>query len=402
MLGRLAIAAICGIGTIGCSSSKSSPPKPQAGATDAAGSAADSGIGGVRDAAAVVDDGNEREGPPPIPPVPPLEAVAGLPDPVAPPSVACRISGAWGSDQPGDLRMRPGGKPFAAFKSPKRATLSLGDSTAAFVDLASDHIRLSGFVPGDKVTLHAADAFIVAGYLAPGAGAALRASDANQDGVEIEIELPAFVKAIAPARGRVACDLLSTDDDARFLPDDAIDAEAEEDQLMLAAGIRIPVSATPGGRPVAELRYPKDDPPLIHVIGRQSPHVRVVVQVNSLDPLKHVVVFGWVPGSALREHAHGFGGSWATGGGTGARHPPITRPHRVLRCPDDVPLIAELGTDRRLVGVLVAKVEFATIHDAGSSPDDLVEIVATKAAVELSKGARFVVRRGSLDRCTEP
>ena len=316
------------------------------------------------------------------------------PPEVKPPVRAeCALAGGWAFEQPRELRIRAGGPVFATVGEVERAELSLG--ATAHVELQADVLRLGGFVPVDRVILHAARPMLVAGALIPGPRATIRWLGGEESRARIEVVLPEHIVPLVPQRVEWTCADLTLERGS-FEARDAIAEEGEEVQAMLPGGQAVPVSTTPGGPPVVELRYLTDDGPLVDVVERRGDQVRVVVLVHSLDPQADVLVVGWVPAELLRPHDRGFGGSWAEDGGFGRRRGRPRPGARRVSCEHEVPLTVELHRDRRLVGAVKPRVVIEVL--AGPS-QDMVEVVLLESPVELADGARFLTRRDRVEAC---
>lgn len=328
---------------------------------------------------------------------PPLtRALPGYPAPLEPRATVCTVSGTWDVEQPRTLHLAPDGFVFATVHGPAVAEVALSSSRGnAFAEVLTDHVRMWGFVPAEQITLHAARPLLIADYVAPGPGASMRLRGATRHAVSVELTLPAHVTALVPAQALVPCDALSLDTQARFSPRDAIAADPGTTE-MLADQQLIEVTVEPGESPVAELKFDAGDTPMVDVLERRGTTARVVVRATSLDPSKDLAIVGWVDASLLRSHAQGFGGSWATGGGSS--HPIGRSPSgsRRVRCENDVPLVVELLGARRLVGSIRPNVEL----DVMPGTDDLVEVLVRTGHLEPADGARFLVKRSIVARCT--
>lgn len=328
-------------------------------------------------------------------------ALAGYPPPAEPGSVACVVTGGWGPDQPHELRFRRGGRTFATLHKVKRATLSLGEDPASpFVDLTSDDARLWGYVVADQLLIHPSAPILLAGYLAPGPTAELRWLGARSEPAAVEVKVPDFVKPVAPPREQVRCRDLAIDE-RDFDPREAFGA-AEGDSIMLAERTAIPISQTPNGPPVAELRFESAGSPLIDVVERKGDRARIVIGHSSLNPAENVLVVGWVAAAALRPHSHGFGGSW---GSAGDGSSPLGRRRegwRMVACAHDVPIVVEVESERHLVGAIRKGVTLEVPPEADKAGDQLVEIAERSRELELADDTRLLAKGSSLANCSEP
>jgi hypothetical protein len=255
-----------------------------------------------------------------------------------------------------------------------------------------------GFVPRDELILRAARPFVIAGYVVPGPTAVLRWAGTNARALSIELMLPSYVQARVAARADRACRDLSLGAPAGaglFDPRDAL-GDPIENSLMLADEQTIQLSTSPGGPPIAELRFGKHETPLVDVIARRDQHAQIVVHTPTMDPADDSLIFGWVPSAVLRPHSHGFGGSWGTGTERSAGNR-RRRDSRHVTCKHEVPLVAELAGEQHLVGAVARGVVIEIVDGAGA----LLEIDLPGAQVELADGARLLAKRTALADCAE-
>jgi hypothetical protein len=330
---------------------------------------------------------------------PTAHAIAGYPDPVEPPPAACALRGHWAYEEPHELRFREGDPPFATLNEVKDAALSLSQG-GPFAELDNGEVRVWGFVARDQLLLHAAKPLLVAGFLAPGPSAVLHWLDASAAGVSFEVATHGDIRTAAPVRGVAPCDSLSIQDDAKFDARDAI-PEVAQRTAMLPDQQPVPVSTEPGSPPVAWLEYEKGDAPVIDVLDTRGDAVRVAVQMHWMDPLKNLVVVGWVPGTSVRptpSHGVGYGGSWASGGGGHALGHRPRAETRHVRCTHEVPLVGELGNERHLIGELASGVEIEILPGDG----ELVPIVDGRHEdLNMADGARLLVKRSAVADCAD-
>lgn len=321
---------------------------------------------------------------------PSADAAVVVEDRAAPPTPAapCTLRGEW-IEQPRELAFIEGGKPYGEVFQIKHAQAQFGDGV--FVRFETSSVRVAGFVDKSKVSVHAARPFTVGDYAAPGPKLPMRFVAARGDRLTFELPLPSHAKPKAPLRAERACADLGIDDKTQFDPRDAIDVPTERG-AMLHEKRMIPLSIEPGKPPVVELRY--DSAPGVDVLEQRGKLARVAIRIDSLDPATHVILFGWVPASALHERSTGFGGSWATGGD---RMPPRGRPMKntkFVSCASETPLEVELAGERRAVGVVLANVVIELLSDG-----DFVEVRFPQPNVELAEGARWLVAKAALVQC---
>jgi hypothetical protein len=349
-------------------------------------------------------------------------ALEGYPPPAGPAQPGCTLQGRWEVEQPREIRLRPEGKAFATFYGTKHAEVRLPEMAAmpeaadagaaaakaprtAFVELDNTSARVWGLVPGDALVLHAGRPILLAGWAAPGPELPLRWLGSTPGKVAVELPLPKHVTAKAPPVGERLCDDLSLGG-ASFLARDAIPAKSTG-AAMLPDGVAIALAERLGGPAIAELIFPAGEDPLVDVLARSGTDARVAIFPSTLDPLADVVLVGWVPASLLRPHTHGFGGSWATGGGAS----PASGRHRGEHwsCPREVPIVAELDGDRRLVGAVAPKTRIdvpaggtSSGSADGGAEEDFVEVSLDAAQLMAAPGARLLVKRAALVGCVAP
>lgn len=405
-LGRIARIALGALGALGAACGKTRAP----------------------DAHPIVDVASERAparapGPPPRDP----RALEGYPPPAGPALPGCTLTGTWEATQPRELRFRPEGKPFATLHDAKRAELRLPEAGAgpgangadgadgaadaggarpprtAFVELGNEGARAWGLVATDTLVLHAGRPFLLSGWAAPGHQVPLRWLGSKPGSVAVELVLPKHVTAKTPPAGDRVCDDLSLGG-ASFLARDAIPAKSTATAL-LPDGVTIALRERLGGPSIAELDFPTGEDALVDVLARSGTEARVAIFPSTLDPLADVVIVGWVSASLLRPHTHGFNGSWGTGSGRVGEGRARGTEH--WSCPHEVPIVAELDGERRLVGAVAPKLRIdvlgggaasASAADAGSA-EDFVEVSLDAARLKPAPGARLLVKRAALAGC---
>lgn len=276
-----------------------------------------------------------------------------------------------------------------AFRTAK-ARLALA-GTAAFLEIDLPGFRFWGHV--DRPVLHPARAFVMAGYLVPGSHATLRAVAAKPAGVTVELAPPAFVKPLLTPRDTRACKELGLGY-AELVPTSALDRALEPQTYKLPANTPVPLAATPGASPVAELRF--DEEASLRLVEQRGDLARVFIH-ESTDRDASISVVGWVPRALLAETApSGREGSGAAGGG-----PPVSsglsRAKRHVSCPHEVPLVVELGATRQLVGAI----QPSTTFGVGDGDGEMVAIVPDRIALQLAPEAHLLVKRSAIADCVD-
>ena len=303
----------------------------------------------------------------------------------------CVLRSTTWRDQPSTLSLVASGKhPYADVHNIKQATVWLG--AGAFVELASESMRLVGYVPAKQLVLHAGAPFIVGGFAAPGPQLPLRFVAARGDRATIQLRLPPYAKLVAPLIGEQPCADLAVDDAADFDARDAIDEESER-EAYLHARRAIPLRIEPEKPPVVVLRY--DSVEAVEVLATKDKLARVVIAHNALNPAYHVVLFGWIPASALHDRGAGFGGSWGSGGDRGIGRGPPMQGWSTVVCAHEVPLAVELSGERRTVGAVLPN----AVIEVAPGDDDFAEVRLARPTAELARGARWLVKRTVLADC---
>ena len=312
---------------------------------------------------------------------------AGYPERIARPT-GCTLRGAW-KEQPTELRLTADGKPFAELFQSTHADVTLGDGV--FAELTTASIRVGGYIDKAKLRLHAAKPFVVDGYAIPGPKLPMRFVSAREAAITFELPLPNVVHAKAPL-GTQPCSDLAIDDKATFDPRDAIEADTQSEAYLYAKR-SIPLSLERGKPAVAELRYEQAEK--VDVLERTDKLARVAVEINALNPAYHVMVFGWVPASALHDQASGFGGSWATGGDRSARRERPMKGTKLVTCAAETPLVIDVGGERRTVGVVLPNAVIEVVPGG----EELAEVRFPRPNAELARGARWLVKQAALAGC---
>jgi hypothetical protein len=168
-------------------------------------------------------------------------------------------------------------------------------------------------------------------------------------------------------------------------------AEQRPPWTWLRSG-RVTLSATPEGNTIAEIDViePRDDTLIIHpplVLAVEKGRTRIAL------PTFGGVLFGWVPSSKLEKSKRQY---------LDLSHDcftMVTRPKpksgNFVSCDRDVPLVAEAGHERRLVGRIRARTLFERVRSAAG----WVEIEFRDAGVRAAEGASFWSRESDLAGC---
>lgn len=312
------------------------------------------------------------------------------PGAVTPSNSACTYDGPWGAEQPRELRLGPGGPVFVTAFQTEQAHLELA-GTAARLEIEVDGFQFVGHV--DHPVVHPARAFVMAGYLVPGSHSTLRPVGTRPHQLTVEITPPAFVKPLAPTRDTRPCRDLGLDHTA-LEPASALDRALEAKAYTLPVSTPIPLAATHGASPVAELRFAAE--PSVRIVEQRGDLARIFVD-EFHDRAAGVAVVGWVARSLLAEAAgSGSEGGWAVGSAP-SPNSGLSRARRHVSCTHEVPLTVEAGAVREQAGIVTPGTKFGVLDGDG----DLVPITLDRIAIELAPGVRVMVKRSAIAGCAD-
>jgi hypothetical protein len=268
------------------------------------------------------------------------------------------------------------------------------------VKLTAQDVKLEGVVDAAALPLYAARPFVAGELFVPGPAVPIAWTAAKAGQVDVSMEIDATTKgAIAgvtgPLRATRPCADLGVDHAAEFDRFRAVGARSAEGRHTFAGDAPISIAAKPGGRTPAQLLPPSSSSNLlanIVVIQKKKPWARI-----GYDTMDFLIV-GWVregdlrplPPADLIGEAFGAGGLGQVGSGEGHG----TR--GTFTCKQAVPLIAEVGVERLIVGSVGAGVGMSVDTTAGDLlPVRLVNFVSFEAAA----GAQFFVRYSDVEHC---
>lgn len=252
-----------------------------------------------------------------------------------PDQVACRVvEQAWSYDS---LRLKDGGAVFAkVYGAPTALALPAGAPGAGTAVLDDKSVLVRGVVAKDDVKLRMRQALALRGFLAPKPRLELIWSGGGDGKLRVGVDASSDLTWPERVEDDVACDKLSlnvNDFDPRLL----VTKQAKHPEREIARD-GAELAETRGGDAVARLR----DGRRVELVQAQGKHSRILVD----EP--RYVLFGWVASADLRQPGAGLG--YGTGyGRLGGRHV-SRRGGRV--CARDLTLVAELGQERAVVGVL--------------------------------------------------
>jgi hypothetical protein len=341
----------------------------------------------------------------------PAPALAAAVDPIAPAlawprEVGCSLrAGDW-KQLDLRLRLRPGGPPYAeASGEAENIKLVLpvgGAERGATVELDALGVRLRGILEADEVRLFPALPFVVGGVLVPGGDMPLRWTSTAAGSVTYELRGRHPLSFVGQASGLTrSCDEVNAER-TFFEPSDApaIKAMRASRPARLRRGVRIPLAEEAGGAPRAMIELGKGDPDGVSIAAVRGGSSRILWWAGGADESEgSLLVFGWVPSSSLRPGSDsGSVSGGKSGGVSGSLH--------WVGCPEDLPLWAEIGGERLLIGRALkgTRVQGAA---GGATEGDLtaVEIVGPahhalpKPVVRAAPGARLLMRPSDVERC---
>jgi hypothetical protein len=314
----------------------------------------------------------------------------------APSRVACRFTETrWRA--PVRLELAPG-VPYAEIRGSDSIEIALpvGTSAASIgVKVKRGAFTLTGLAAGDAWPLHPKRALTIAEVFLSGPLTDLRWTDAAPGEIGIEPVLgdddrQLIKEAPRPLRARQRCE------DLGLLVSgfDVFDAAGPAQRRgRLKAASTVPVSATPGGTPRVRLAAPRSAPQPVYVMERKGTWSRIAVSIGEL------LLVGWVPASSVgpampRRLVAGVGGAEfvaerdrETAGG------PPSRLESPWACNHDVPLVAEAGGQRRIVGTVARGTPMQVLPDGS----DLAVVKFRDLAA--TAGAAFRIRREDFDGC---
>lgn len=355
----------------------------------------------------------------PLPPGPPSSAVAKAPPPIphhypppiaAPREVACTLTApVWpieNTEEGGGihyLRFAPGRPPFAQLYLGTDVELLIPaalPTAGGYLRIDAGGVHLEAQVEAAELPLYAASPLVLGGVFIPNnetrlvwrsarAGAITVSADAGPRvrprGDRLNTELPCAKIAVRDAWFEAeAIDLLMKAPKSTAL-------EAKPSTLWLQPG-RIPLSAAPDGDAIVDIDVvePPDDRVLIHplrLLGKEKGWSRV-----ALVPFGGVL-FGWVRDDALRHRTKEY---------LDLSHDVVsyvikkTRQGSFVRCDHDVPLVAEAGGERRLVGFVRARTPFEPL---GAKAEWTI-VDFPKSALAPAKDASLLLETSKLASCT--
>lgn len=322
-----------------------------------------------------------------LPPLGPLPAELKRPD-----DIACSFrTTAFRGKKPGTtIALRDGGKPFAKVWGTVEADIHVRRgpaSTNTVMEATASGIALRGFTPSQAIELRPANGFVLDDIAI--ATSKARLSIVSAKGHQVEVQLPRPVELASKDRTLEAtrpCEDLGLDE-VRFTAEPVVFGDKKGHTMLLKPGVTT-VRLAPTG--VAAGAFAT----------KESAFVNVYDTVEGMShitwALDDVVLFGWVDTRRL-EHQNIGRGMTGGRGSLGAGRGNINPQARVF-CSWDVPLVGEVGTDRAVVGRILAGTTIDVIAwDDENEPFARVDV--NRAAIMPETGARWLARGDELRRC---
>lgn len=331
---------------------------------------------------------------------------APLPPPVASPGPAGCSLRATKSGVGVTLEIAPG-VPYARVGQigSMEVTLPIGkDVPAAGVSVTAGNVKLKGLATPSGLALFPARPFVIGEVVVPGPHSRLRWGDVAADRVAVEVELAKesrteFRDLKGPLRASRPCGDLRLTSLASFDSYDAFGGRGYDLAAGLKSSAPVPIAAQPNGRPLAKL-----------VVNRKASLNEVTVLDQDDGGWSRIarpatgdlLVVGWVKQKQLGKPptrdttmAAFGGGATKSGAGGGA----AVDPAAVFACPREIPLIAEVGAQRRTVGGIGGGVHMLTAATADAEVVTVQFPDGAAAAVTPFKGTRLLVRRADVQGC---
>jgi hypothetical protein len=288
-----------------------------------------------------------------------------------------------------ELRFRQGGPVFARVATgAARLVLPVGVAAqGAGLELVDAGLTLRGQLDAASVGLHGAQEVIFAGFAAPTGRSALTWSRATMGDVVVTLDSIAGVKpAQTPLSTTVPCAALGLDRGSYEPRPETLGARATR-RAVLRVGASILLSVSPTGAAVAELNA-RDEP---------DGEVRVSEVKGARSRIfwsrREALVFGWVLSTDVQKpkSEYGFGSGSGSGAGFGRSVHPVDR----VVCDKEIPVIAEAGGERMIVG----SISPGTVIDRMARHGDAMEIWVRTGAVQIPNEARLVTHAALLEGC---
>jgi hypothetical protein len=346
----------------------------------------------------------------PLPPPPPSSSIAPIasippphptaPDvpPVLPPSVArpasthCTLKSTKWPEEPTNLTLGPGDPAFAQIITGAPVEVQIGSAPGvpgayAFVTARPKNLVIEAGVEG-ALDVRPARPFMAAPFLAPTSFAVGSVAGGSTGTLRVTFRAPT---EIVPTWG-AAVTVDRPCDDFAFKRTDFDAATAFSPPKTKRRALFKTQSAVlldgPGGTKLADLSVAGAD---AAVVDERGGHARILFDAGTM------VAYGWVR-SADRggpSSLGGLGGMGMAGYGVGG----VMISSRSARCTKDVPLIARVAGERRVVGRVLPG---TTMYFFSSSSGGFTEVTVEDTGMHVAKGAALEVREVDLRSCGDP
>lgn len=324
--------------------------------------------------------------------------------------IACTLTApAWPHESDGTygrqfLRFRAGGPPFAEVWSGTdvKLVLPVGSASAGgMLALDAKGVVIRGRFEAAEMPLYPAKAFVMSGVFVANGERRVKWRSARLGAVTIAAEsMPRLRSIEGEFSAERECKDVSIG--SSHIADGAIghamhatsqSTEARKPWPWLRSG-KVILSVEPAGDVAAEIDVvePRDDRLLIHpprVLARENGWTRIAVSTFG------GVVFGWAPSEQIVSSKTEYL-DLSHDCSTYLRRVRVPEPLSTA-CDEDVPLVAEVSGDRRLVGIIRAGVRFQQREaSAGWRKIEFID-----AGVGAAEGASFLVRDADVAGCSQ-
>ena len=284
------------------------------------------------------------------------------------------------------------------------ATLAVGRDAPAGVQVVVGNVKLRGLAASSTLALYPARPFVIGEVLVPGPQSRLRWGDVAANSVTVELPLAkenrTEVRDVkAPLRATRPCADLRLTGRASFDSYAAVGGRGYDQVAGLRSSAPVPISAQPNGPTLAKL-----------VVSRKAALNEVTVLDEDAAGWSRIarpaagdlLVVGWVKQQKLgkppaRETTYAVfnAGGLKPAGAAGVAAAPPSPP---FACAKELPLVAEVGSQRRTVGTIGPSVR---MRASPADADHVAIVFADGAAMNVRPvdGARLLVRRSDFDGC---
>jgi hypothetical protein len=277
------------------------------------------------------------------------------------------------------------------------------DAPPAGVQLEVGNVRLRGLAAPSGLAIYPARPFVINEVLLPGPGSRLRWGDVAADRVAVALELAKESRGDVrdvkgPLRTTRPCADLRLTGRASFDSYAAVGGRGADHVAGLKSSAPVPISAQPRGPTLAKL-----------VVSRRASLNEVTVIDEDAAGWTRIgrpaagdlLVVGWVKQAKLgkppaRDTTFALFGE--TGGKRAGSADAEALPAPPFACAKELPLVAEVGQQRRTVGTIGSGVR---MRASPADADHVAIVFADRAEMNVRpvSGARLLVRRSDFDGC---